>query len=81
MFSVAAGKISFAMCLLQKGADPCVLDNDRETLLHVAADFMQEEMAAILVERYNFPVNVRSKNHRTPLHLGKHFLLLIPSLS
>ena len=79
MFSVAAGKISFAMCLLQKGADPCVLDNDRETLLHVAADFMQEEMAAILVERYNFPVNVRSKNHRTPLHLGEYvFTFLLP---
>jgi ankyrin repeat protein len=60
--------------LLEKKADSHIGNNDRKTVLHLAAEQGNKVLVKTLIEQYNHDLNVVTKDELTPLHLASQNL-------
>ena len=72
MLAAASGKIEAVNYLLDKGADPCIRDQEGRNSLHAAA---QGDNVAIITKMLSLGLDVNSKDIRghTPLKIAKTF--------
>ena len=69
--SVMGGSIEMVQLMITEfDLDPLSVDDDGNTLLHMACRGGHEELARLLITNYNCPVDVKNEDNETPLHIA-----------
>ncbi|CAK6435180.1 unnamed protein product [Pipistrellus nathusii] len=71
-FAAALGNLEWLRFSLNQDLKGIVSDHKGFTAIHFAAQKGKLECLQVLVEEYEFPVDLRTKNGQTPLHLVIH---------
>jgi len=67
--AASIGNVPFAQQLIQKGANPNVLDKNGNSPLHWAVFYRKQEMICLLV-KYGADLNLQNYDGESPLHWG-----------
>lgn len=64
------GDSEAARLLLESGANPYLLNNDRNNSLHQSVSGGHLDLCDLLIHQYGFDINALNDEHETPLHLS-----------